>query len=401
MILTERLVDEWKRELPAQFQDHINIDAIIDAVGGQLTELEDAYEGVRDRTDILTATGKNLDYIGDIVGISRNEAYSLLEITNIDTLTDDVYRSVLYFQILKNNSDSTYENLMKGLHLLWGDKALIRYSENPVTELYNGKAWNDLDPATIKINIDDIESDEPDPTMIKPMVIRAGGVKMLYEVSYRDRIEQTEYEHFRNLMVSYDIYNRYNGDYLYNGEIQYCKVDSRSQAYTLFNGAAQFNGKYMFDAIGKRYRTWDGTYRFDGEIQWGPIEGSEAPDEVDAVILNQAKLKQLKLRAQGGDWQITHFVFGNGDKYTPTGKETDLKSEIYRSEKIMVEQTDERTWTYTGEIPSDQCNGEYISEIGLADQDGELICIKTFDKKLKSTGNPMVFKIDNIVDIVY
>lgn len=401
MILTERLVDEWKQELPAQFQGHINIDAIIDAIGGQLSEIEDCYEGIRDRTDVLTATGKNLDYIGDIVGISRLEAFELLEITNIDLLTDDTYRAVLFFQILKNNSDSTYENIMKGLHLLWGENAIIRYYENPITELYNGSTWNDKDPATIKIAISDIQTDEPDPTMIKPMVIRAGGVKMLYDVTYRDQIEVPNYEYFTNMRVTYDRYHRYNGDNQYDGQIQYQKIDSKLEGFNVFNGSAQFNGKYTWDAVNRHYRHWDGTYRFDGEIQWGPIEGAEAPDEVDAVILNQAKLKQLRLRAQGGDWQIRYFVFGTGAKYTPTGKETALANEVYRAERILVEQTDERTWTYTGEIPSDVCNGEFISEIGLADQDGELICIKTFDKKLKSSGNPMVFKIDNLVDLVY
>lgn len=401
MILTERLVDEWKRELPAQFQGHINIDAIIDAIGGQLSEIEDCYEGIRDRTDVLTATGRNLDYIGDIVGISRLEAFELLEITNIDLLTDDTYRAVLFFQILKNNSDSTYENIMKGLHLLWGENAVIRYYENPITELYNSSTWNDKDPATIKIAISDIQTDEPDPTMIKPMVIRAGGVKMLYDVTYRDQIEVPSYEHFTNLQVAYDIYNKWNGDHQFDGSIKWAK-QSRSQIdYNMWNGAIQFNGKYTWDAVGRHYAKWDGTYRWDGEIQWGPLEGTEAPNEVDAVILNQAKLKQLKLRAQGGDWRIKYFVFGNGAKYTPTGKETELASEIYRAERIMVEQTDERTWTYTGEIPADVCNGEFISEIGLADQDGELICIKTFDKKLKASGNPMVFKIDNLVDLVY
>lgn len=401
MILTERLVDEWKRELPAQFQDRVNINSIIDAIGNQLSELEDAYEGVRDRTDVLTATGKNLDYVGDIVGITRNEAYNLLEITNADVLTDDVYRAVLYFQILKNNADSTYENIMKGLHLLWGDSAIIHYKENPVTELYNGVVWNDLDPATISIKIEDIQSDEPDPTMIKPMVIRAGGVKMYYDVTYRDQIEVPEYEHFTHLCITYDKFHRYNGDNQYDGKIQYQKIDSEYEGVNLFNGAIQFNGNYTWDAVNRHYRRWDGSYNFNGEIQWGPIEGTEAQDEVDAVILNQAKLKQLQLRAQGGDWQIKYFVFGTGEKYTPTGKETALANEVYRAERVMVEQIDERTWTYTGEIPSDQCNGEYISEIGLADKDGELICIKTFDKKLKSSGNPMVFKIDNLVDLVY
>ena len=62
---------------------------------------------------------------------------------------------------------------------------------------------------------------------------------------------------------------------------------------------------------------------------------------------------------------------------------------------------DEQTYQYLGEIPEDTANGLYITEMALADSDGDLVCIKTFDKKLKRTGTPMVFKIDDIVDIVY
>lgn len=406
MILKERLIDTWKRELPSQFQDKINISAFIESIGAELTKLEDVYEGVRDDTDIKTATGKQLDYIGDIVGITRNDAYSLLEITDIGYLTDEMYRSVLYFQILKNNADGTYENIMKGLHLLWGESAIIRYYENPLVELYNGAVWNKPDPASISIVIEDIQSDDPDPNVIKPMVIRPGGVKMAYKVSYRDQIAIGDWEHFTNLQISYDVFAHYNGDHQYDGQIQYQKIRSGPYGYVQYNGAIQYDGQYPYDALGKHYAVWDGTYKFNGEIQWRSLDGEEAPGEVDAVILNQAKLKQIKMRANGGDWKIAYFVFGNGlnksgNRYTPTGAEDSLLSEVYRSPVAAVEQTDEITWTYTGEIPSDACNGEYISEIGLADQDGELICIKTFDKKLKASGSPMVFKIDDRVDLVY
>ena len=123
------LVEEWKNELPCQFQGKTNIGTIIDAVGAQLTELETVFSDIIEKTDVRTATGKNLDMVGDIVGISRNDAYNLLEITQIDALDDESYRNVLFFQILKNNADGAYEDIMKGLHLLWGDEAIITYKE--------------------------------------------------------------------------------------------------------------------------------------------------------------------------------------------------------------------------------------------------------------------------------
>lgn len=399
------LAEEWKNEIPCQFQGRANLAAVIDAVGEQLTELETLFSDLKEKTDIKKATGKNLDMIGDIVGITRNEAYNLLEITTIENLDDSAYRNVLYFQILKNNADGTYEDIMKGLHLLWGDEAVITYEENPVVETYNGQAWNDKDPASLRINIADIASDVPDPTIIKPLVIRPGGVKMLFETNYRDQIETGTWEHFTNLLITFDKYNRYDGTLKYNGAIQYSKM--QGDDYLIHDSKIQFNGKNRFDAMGRHYNSFAGQYKFDGTIQWGPLEGVEEPDTVDAVILNQAKLKMLKMRAIGSDsWQIKYFAFGtglgdDGKRYTPTGKETALKNEVARVEVISATAVDERTYQYLGEIPEDTANGEYITEIGLVDSDGDLVCIKTFDKKLKRNGASMVFKIDDIVDIVY
>ena len=96
-----KLVEEWKKELPCQFQGKANLSAIIDAVGKQITGLETVFADLKEKTDIRYAAGKNLDMIGDIVGITRLEAYKLLEITDIDALDDEEYRNVLYFQILK------------------------------------------------------------------------------------------------------------------------------------------------------------------------------------------------------------------------------------------------------------------------------------------------------------
>ena len=404
------LVEEWKNEIPCQFQGGSNLNAVIDAVGAQLTELETVFSDLIEKTDVKYATGKNLDMVGDIVGISRNDAYNLLELTQTDELDDTSYRNVLYFQILKNNADGTYEDIMKGLHLLWGDEAVITYKENVVVETYNGATWNKPDPAALSIDVADIPSDVPDPTIIKPMVIRPGGVKLLFTNNYRDQIEISEWEHFTNLLINYDKYNRYDGTFAYDGAIQYDKIGgsgAEAKNYISHNGEIQFNGKYMFDALGRHYNRFDGKYTFDGTIQWGPIEGAEEPDTVDAVLLNQAKLKMLKMRAIGSDaWQIKYFAFGtglgdDGKKYTPTGKETTLKNEVARIEVIYATKLDDRSYQYLGEIPEETANGEYISEMGLVDSEGDLVCIKTFDKKLKRNGAAMVFKIDDIVDIVY
>ena len=42
-------------------------------------------------------------------------------------------------------------------------------------------------------------------------------------------------------------------------------------------------------------------------------------------------------------------------------------------------------------------DGQAITEIGLVDSDGDLVCIKTFRKKIKQAGEDMVFKIDDMI----
>ena len=390
MSLGTALVTEWKQELPWQFQNRENLDAIITAIGEQMTELEQVNEDLINLTDVDTATGKNLDMVGEIVGISRIDAYSLLEVTRLQDMTDETYRKVLQFQILKNNSDGTYEDIMKGLHLLWGDEALISYAENPEVETYNSAEWNAPDPATVQITMDDVSTDSVDPVMMKPMVIRAAGVKLYFDATYRDSAEAYDWERFTNLNMVRTANKQYNGYFQYDGTNTY--GDDTLDQYR-----------------GVTYNSYDGSIQYNGAEQYGPGTGWGTDDTVDAVILNQAKKKVLRHRMaseglSGESLKIMYFCWGtgtdsSGSAYTPTGAETALVNEIYRCEYSYYTQTDEATVTYVGIIPEDECVGEYITEMALADEDGDLICIKTFEAKQKPEDSQMVFKIDDVIDL--
>ena len=391
MSLGTALVKEWKTELPWQFRNQENIDAIITAIGEQLTELETVNEQLIDLVDVDTATGKNLDMVGEIVGISRIDAYSLLELVRLQDMTDETYRSVLKFQILKNNADGTYEDIMKGLHLLWGDDTIMSYEENPEIDVYNSQEWNAPDPATVKITIEDISTDDVDPDKLKPMVIRAGGVKLYFDQTYRDSMELIDWEHFTNLTMARTANKQYNGLFQYDGAENYGD-DTLDQYQDIY------------------YNYYKGEFQYNGVEQYGPGTGWGTADTVDAIILNQAKKKLLRHRMasegnSGESLKIMYFCWGtgtddNGDVYEPTGAETALVNEIYRCEYSYYTQTDEATVTYCGIIPEDECDNEYITEMALADEDGDLICIKTFEAKQKPEGNQMVFKIDDVVDLV-
>lgn len=370
--MTESIKEMWLNDIPCQFRDSPNINGIITAFSKQLDELEAVFNDLIYKVDLDTAEGRNLDMLGDIVNIKRQEAYELVEMTNAEVLDDTVYRNVLRFKALKNNSPGTYSDIMKGLYLLWGDLgADISYVEN------------DVEPAQISIDVADIPSDAMDPTMIRPMVIKPGGVKIYFTSSFRDTIEIEDWEQFRLVSITSENNHYWNGVWKWNGAIQ-----------------------WQGDSVeGQRFHSWDGKNKWNGNITWGPIDGEEEFD-MDAVLLNQAKKKMLRLRATGEEgWKITHFVFGtglvNGKPYTPSPDQSDLLNEVARTEVVSRQEVgiDGTTYRYTGAIGTNECGGMYITEVGLVDSDGMLVCVKTFDKKMKQNGTEMVFKIDDVISL--
>ena len=171
-----KVYDSWVEDIPCQFRGKPNITAIINAFSRQVEELLEVNRQLVELTDLDTAEGKNLDMLGDVVNVSRKDAYVLLNREATVEITDAMYRNVLRFHALKNNSDANYLDIMKGLHLLWSN-ARIHYAE-AVRE-----------PASIEVSIEDITTDETDPALVRPMVIRAGGVKILFRSSYTDKLD--------------------------------------------------------------------------------------------------------------------------------------------------------------------------------------------------------------------
>ena len=190
-----KVYEKWIADIPCQFRGKPNIAAVINAFARQVDDLLEVNRQLKELTDIDTAVGKNLDMLGDVVNVSRKDAYILLNRDMTVEITDNMYRNVLRFQALKNNSDANYADIMKGLYLLWGD-AKIHYAE-AVRE-----------PASIEISIEDITTDETDPALIRPMVIRAGGVKILFRSSYTDKLNMVSWERFGNCAFAYEKHHR-------------------------------------------------------------------------------------------------------------------------------------------------------------------------------------------------
>lgn len=379
--------NEWLQNIPCQFRGQHNIEALISAFSKQIDEVLQVNDQLKNIVDIDTAKGKNLDMIGTIVNASRKKAYILLNRDAEAVIDDEMYRNVLRFQALKNNSNATYADIMKGMYLLWGD-AQIKYAE-AIRE-----------PASIEISIADTTTDETDPALIRPMVIRPGGVKILFRSTYTDPADLSSWERFCHVSLSYEKNHRWNGAYHWNGAIQWHPEGVTFSNY--FDGSVSFNGEIRFQADGVKYNYYDGANRFNGKINWGSFTEKEDIDLSDAILLNQAKRKMLKSRFDPDtSCVVAGFVFGTGygkdnKPYEPDPDQTSLLNEIVRKPLDSKVRVNDGCYRYTGMLNEIEGNGQYISEIGLIDEDGEIICIKTFNKKIKNKEAEMTFRIDDM-----
>ena len=62
-----QITDVWLGDLPQQFQGKKKIEILIRAFARQMEEIEAVLADINSMTDISTADGINLDYVGDIV----------------------------------------------------------------------------------------------------------------------------------------------------------------------------------------------------------------------------------------------------------------------------------------------------------------------------------------------
>ena len=64
-------VQKLRDDLAEQFKGKPVIDALMEAVGDELNEVRQFYEDLRDKRNIQTAVGKQLDGIGDNAVLTR------------------------------------------------------------------------------------------------------------------------------------------------------------------------------------------------------------------------------------------------------------------------------------------------------------------------------------------
>lgn len=86
-------------------------------------------------------------------------------------------------------------------------------------------------------------------------------------------------------------------------------------------------------------------------------------------------------------------VEGSGGVIPPEEGQTELFHEIYRKETDSYVMASDTSVRYTCKLPEDILTGSNISEIGLYDTDGDLVCIRTMSAKGKDEGLEMIFSL--------
>ena len=136
----ESYKEEGSKYVPEQYKNSSKLRGVVDALLAQCDDLETAFFEILGSIDLQTAIGPALDYLGEIVGVTRKPGES-----------DDAYRTRIY-QYRDLQGAPTHEGLRSALHLLTGQTGIGLYPNWPA-ELY----W--VPPQAEKYDLSQIVSD--------------------------------------------------------------------------------------------------------------------------------------------------------------------------------------------------------------------------------------------------
>lgn len=163
-------------DLPSQFKNKEKIEGLIYALSRQLNAVRDAYKQLNDVRSLRTATGKQLDGIGNIAVLTRDEATVLaLKSASFTKMTDAIYRLYLVQKIMANMTNCTYRDIYNAMVILWG-KTPIWYSES-IDE-----------PATITMTVPALSSFDETSTFLGLWEIRPAGVQLHFAATAKEQI---------------------------------------------------------------------------------------------------------------------------------------------------------------------------------------------------------------------
>ncbi len=123
----------------------------------------------------------------------------------------------------------------------------------------------------------------------------------------------------------------------------------------------------------------------------------------NVIITKKSREKLVKARAGAIELpKVVGMVFGDGGVdpdgtvIPPTEDQSELTHEIYRKEIDGYSFPEDTTCRYECTLSESELAGEEISEIGLYDADGDVVCIKTFTRKGKDDDVEQTYTLDDI-----
>ena len=145
-------VQKLRDDLVEQFKGKPVIDALMEAIGGELNELRQFYDDLLEKRSISTAVGRQLDGIGDNAVLTRLEAGALAcTKESVYVLNDDDYRTHLIYT--------------RAFKMFW-DKPL-HYREDPDV------------PATMIFETDALTPEDDVSKLLNAPLIKAAGVAIM------------------------------------------------------------------------------------------------------------------------------------------------------------------------------------------------------------------------------
>ena len=122
------------------------------------------------------------------------------------------------------------------------------------------------------------------------------------------------------------------------------------------------------------------------------------------VIITKTARKKL-VQARAGIISLPKIVgmaFGSGgvnskgEVFPPTDNQTTLTAEMYRKKIDGYSVLSDTSIRYECTLTESELAGKSISEIGLYDANGDLVCIKTFTAKGKDDDIQMTYTLDDV-----
>lgn len=123
----------------------------------------------------------------------------------------------------------------------------------------------------------------------------------------------------------------------------------------------------------------------------------------NVIITKKARENLVKARAGAITLpKIVGMAFGNGgvngsgEVIPPSESQSELSNELLRKEIDGYSFPEDTVCRYSCTLSESELAGEEISEIGLYDEEGDIVCIKTFTRKGKDDDIEQTYTLDDI-----